>query len=113
MELSAVLSTSKLLLVLRDLGIHALLERYEGLSNGTVQGNHGRCTVSLRTYSTELETVTGEGEGRGTVTIGIINEQFRNLRDIHLQALLTTHGEEVLIGSLDVVEQLANLLAKE
>ena len=108
-----MLCTSQLLLKLGDTSINTLLELNQSLGNGTVQGNHGAGTVSLRTYSTELETVTGEGEWRGAVTIGIIDEQLRNLRNIHLQALLTSHSQEVLIGCLNMVKQLANLLTKE
>ena len=112
-ELSAVLSASQFLLELRDAGIHTLLKVNQSLGHGTVQGNHSAGTVGLATHGTELKSVTRKGEWRCTVTIGVIDEQLRDFGDIHLQSLLTSHGEEVLIGSLDVVEQLRNLLTEE
>ena len=36
---------------------------------------------------TELETVSGEGEWRSTVAVGVIDHQLRNLRDIQLHTL--------------------------
>ncbi len=57
-----VLCTLQLLLELRNLGIHTLLEADECLGNGAVQGNHGAGTVGLGTNGTELEAVAGEGE---------------------------------------------------
>ena len=94
-------------------GIHTLLEVDEGLGNSTVQCNHCTGTVGLRTYGTELKAVACEGEGRGAVAVGIVNEQFRNLWDVHLQTLLASHGQEVFVSCLNVVEQFADLLAQE
>ena len=109
-----MLCTLQLLGKLRNTSIHTLLEVNQSLSNGTIQGNHGAGTVGLRTYGTELKAVAGEGEWRGTVTVGIIDEQLRNLRNIHLHALLASHCQEVvLVGLLDVVEQLRELFAEE
>ena len=58
--------------------VNTLLEVYESLSNSRVEGDHCRCTVSLRTYCTELEAVTCECEWRCTVTVGVINEKLWN-----------------------------------
>ena len=113
MELGTVVRASELLLELRDAGVDALLEVDEGLGHSTVEGYHRTGTVGLRTYGTELEAVASEGEGRRTVTIGIVDEQLRNLGDVHLQPLFASHGEEVLVSLLNVVEQFADLLAKE
>ena len=93
---------------------HTLLEADECLSNSRVQGNHCTGAVGLRTYGTELKAVACEGEWRGAVTIGVIDQQFRNLRDIHLQTLLASHGEDVIyIGLLDMIEEFAHLLTQE
>ena len=114
MEGSTVTCTFKFLLKFWDASIHALLEVGQSLCNGTVQGNHRTGAVGLRTYGTELETVSCEGERRGTVTVCVVDEQLRNLRDIHLQTLLASHSENIiLVGLLDMVEQLTHLLAKE
>ena len=114
MELCTVVSTSEFLLKLWDAGIHTLLEISQSLSHSTVQGNHGTGTVGLRTNGTELKTVASESEWRGTVTVGIVDEEFWNLRNIHLQALFACHSQYiVLICLFDMVEQFADLLAKE
>ena len=113
-ELGAVLSAGKLLLKLGNLGVDTLLEVNESLSHGTVQGNHGTGAVSLRTHGAELEAVACKGEGRRAVAVGIVDEQFGNLRDVHLQSLLASHSEDIVhVGLLDVVEQFAHLLAEE
>ena len=107
-------SACEFLLELRNHGIHSLLKAYKGLGDGAVEGDHRTGAVGLRTYGSELETVSCEGKGRGAVTVGVVDEQFRNLRDIHLQALLASHSEHVIhVGLLDVVEQFRNLLAEE
>ena len=109
-----MLCAGQFLLELRNTCINLLLEFYQSFGNGAVQSNHGAGAVGLRTYSTELKAVTCEGEGAGTVTVGIINEQLRNLRNIHLHALFAGKGEYViLIGFLDVIQQFAHLLAQE
>ena len=114
MEGSTVSCSDKLLLSLSNTCIDTLLERGKGLGNCTVQGNHGRSAVGLTTYGTELEPVAREGKGAGTVAVGVIDEQFGNLGDIHLQALLSIHSEQIVaIGFLDMVEQLAHLTTQE
>ena len=104
MEHGAVLCACQLLLKLRNAGVDTLLEVGEGLSHGTVQRYHRTGTVGFRTYGTELEAVAREGEGRGAVTVGIVDEDFWNLRDVHLHALLTCHRKDITdIGSLNMV----------
>ena len=62
MESSRVSGTFKFLLQFRNTFIHTLLEVYQCFCDSTVECNHGRCTVSLRTNGTELEAVACEGE---------------------------------------------------
>ena len=98
----------------RNVGIHTFLEVNESFSDSTVQGNHRTGAVGLRADSTELEAIAGEGEGRRAVTVGIINQQFWNLRNVHLHSLLAVHAENVLfVGFLNMVEQLCELFAEE
>ena len=104
----------KILYCLFYAGIYALLERNKCLGYSTVERNHGAGTVSFATHGTELEAVAGEGKRTGAVAVGVVNEQFWNLWNIKLHALLTIHGEEVfLVGLLDMVEQFGELLSEE
>ena len=55
-----------------------------------------------------------EGEGRRAVAVGVVDEQFGYLGYVELHALLARHAEQgVVVALLDVVEQLAQLLAQE
>ena len=94
--------------------IHAFLEIHQGLSHGSIQGNHRTGAVGLGTYGTELKSVTSEGEGRSAVTVGIVDEQLRNLRNIEFHLLLTCHHEQVVfIRLFNMLQQLTDLLAEE
>ena len=49
-----------------------------------------------------------------STVVDTINHQFRNLRDIQLHSLLASHGEEILlVGFLNVLEKVGQLLAEE
>ena len=93
--------------------VHTLLEVNQSLSHSRVEGYHGAGAVSLRTYGTELKAVAGEGERRGAVTVGIVYEQFRYRRDVELQSRLGTDSYAVILGILQMVENLCELLAEE
>ncbi len=51
--------------------------------NGCVEGGHRAGAVGTGTYCTELETVAGEGERRGTVAVGVVHEDFRYFHQPH------------------------------
>ena len=98
----------------RDSPVDTLLERDEGFGHSRVEGYHGRGAVGLGAYGAELEAVAGEGEGRGAVAVGIVDEELGNLGNVHFQSLLAGHGQDVgHIGMLYMVEQLAHLLSEE
>ena len=107
-------STGEMLRDIRYALVHTFLEVDQSLCDSRIQGNHRTGAVGLATHSTELETVSGEGKWTGAVSVGIVDEQFRNLGDVDFHALLSSHDEEVFFVSLlDVVEQFAHLLAQE
>ena len=54
------------------------LEVSKSLSDSSIESQHSTGAIGLRTYCAELEAISGEGEWRCTVTVGIVNE---NLRD--------------------------------
>jgi hypothetical protein len=62
-----------------DQGIHFFFEHLQGFSHDGVEGGHSGSTVCRRTYRAELKLVTGKGKRRGTVTVGVIQHQFRNV----------------------------------
>ena len=103
MHHGVVLRSRQFLSVCRYACINAFLEVGQCFSHGTVQRYHSRCTVSLAAYGTELESVTCKSEWRRAVTVGIVDEQLRNLRDIQLVVPLTLHAQR--LTSLNVVEQ--------
>ena len=103
----------ELLLTLGDESVDTCLEVGESLSDSCVQDNLGAGAVSLRTDGTELETVSGEGEWRCTVTVGVITENVRNLRNIDFNTFLTLDNQRVLVGLHDMVEHVADSLAEE
>ena len=74
-----------------------MLEVLQSLSHSRVKCNHGRCTVCRRTWSTELEAITRKGKWRCAVTVGIIDNQIRNLWNIDLHALLTLNSKEIVL----------------
>ena len=94
--------------------VHTFFELHECFSHGRVERNHRAGTVGFAADGAELETVARECKWRGSVAIGVVNEQFRDFRNVHFQSLLALHGEQVfLVRLLDVVEQFGKLLAKE
>ena len=94
--------------------VHIFFEFYQLLGYGGVQGNHGTGTVCFRTYGAELKTVSGEGERTGAVTVGIVNQQFRNLRNIQFHALLAAKAYEIILCTLfNVFQYLRQLFAQE
>ena len=99
---------------LLDEFVHIFFEFYQLFGYGSVQGNHGAGTVCFRTYGAELKTVSGEGERAGAVTVGIVNQQFRNLRNIQFHALLAAKAYEIILGTLfNVFQYLRQLFAQE
>ena len=86
-----------LVLALLDESVNTLLEILQSLSHSSVQHDHSRSTVGFRAYSTEFEAVAGECERRCTVAVGIVDEQFRNLRNVELQSLLAGDVEEFVL----------------
>ncbi len=114
MEGGVVLCALKLLGGLGDACVNAFLEAEECLCHCGVQCYHRTGAVRLRTHGTELKAVAGEGERTGAVAVGVVDEQFGNLGDVHLHALLAVHGEDILpVRLLDVVEEFAHLFAEE
>ena len=95
-----VASALELLLKLRNAGVDALLEVDEGFGYCTVEGYHRAGTVGLATHGTELEAVAGEGEGRSAVAVGVVNQQFGNLRDVHLEMAFAIHQQSAAYGPL-------------
>ena len=68
--------------------------------------------AQLASLPTELESVAGEGEWGSTVAVCIVDHQFRNLRNVELHTLLACQGKEFfLVGFLDMIEQVGELLA--
>ena len=63
------------------------------LSNGTIERYHSAGTVGLATHGTELEAVAREGERRRAVAVGVVDEQFGNLRDVEFHSLLAIHRQ--------------------
>ena len=101
-----------LVLACLDECINSCLEVLQRLGYSCIQHDERRCTVGLAAYGTELESVAGEGEWGSTVAVGIVDHQLRNLRNIELHTLLACQGKEFfLVGFLDMIEQVGELLA--
>ena len=91
--------------------IHIFLKLHQLVCYGRVQCNHGRCTVCLGTYGTELKTVSGESKRRGTVTVSIVNQQFGNLRNIQLHSLFAAKTNQIIFRTVfNVIQYLRQLL---
>ena len=104
----------RLVLALCHESVYTLTEFGQRLCHGGIENNHCGSTVSLRAYGTKLEAITREGERRRAVAVGIVDEQFGNLRNVEFHALLAGNGEEVLgVGGLYLPQQIAKLLAEE
>ena len=75
---------------------------------------HGCGTVGLRSYGTELETVAGEGKGRGAVAVGIVHEEFWYLRYVQHHALACGQVEDVVVlALLQFLQYVCQLSAEE
>ena len=98
--------------ILGDTGIDALLERGESLGHSSVEGYHGAGTVDAGTGCTELEAVAGEGEGRGAVAVGVVDDEVGYLGDVELARVLGAATGEVGV-LLDGVEKTGDVVAKE
>ena len=70
--------------------VHFFLEFGKLFGYGCVQGNHGAGTVGLRTYGTEFKAVAAEGKWRCTVTVCIVNQQFRNLWNVEFHTVFAS-----------------------
>ena len=57
--------------------------------------------------------VAGEGEGRGAVAVGVVDEELGNLRNVELHALFARHGSERVGRLCDAVEEFTHLFAQE
>ena len=94
--------------------VHTLLEVGEGLGHCRVQHNHGSGTVGLCAHGTELEAVSGEGEGACAVAVGVVQQQFGNLGDVQAEGLFAGKVDQlVVVGLFKVVEQIGELLPEE
>ena len=51
-----------LVIALLDKSVNTQLEIVQSFGYSCIKHNHGRSTVGLGTYSTELETVSGKGK---------------------------------------------------
>jgi len=94
--------------------VDLLLEELQLLGDGGVEGNHRAGAVRFRPHGTELEAVAGEGEGRGAVAVGVVDEQLGDLRDVELHAVLARERHQFVGRALlHVVEHAAQLGAQE
>ena len=95
-------------------GIHFGLEIRQLFGHGGVEGYHRARAVGLRTHGPKLETVSGKGERRRTVTVSIVYQQLRNLGDVQLHPMLALQEDQFLVGALlQMVEHTAQLRAEE
>ena len=94
-------------------GIDAHLEVGERFGHGGVEHNEGAGAVGRRADGAKLEAVAGEGEGRGAVAVGVVDEEFGNLGNVELHALFACHGSERVGRLCDAVEEFAHLLTQE
>ena len=94
-------------------GIDAHLEVGERFGHGGVEHYEGAGAVGRRADGAKLEAVAGEGEGGGAVAVGIVDEEFGNLRNVELHALFAAMGASGSAGLCDAVEEFAHLLAQE
>ena len=94
--------------------IDTSLEVGKCLSHSSVERYHSTCAVCLGAHSTELETVSGEGEWRRAVAVGVVYEQLGNLwqRQRHL-FLVGKLQRRLLVCLLNVVKEFADLLSEE
>jgi hypothetical protein len=68
--------------------------------------------LAARWWGFSLMQFYREGEWRGAVAVGIVDHQLRNLRNVELHTLLACQGKEFfLVGFLDMIEQVGELLA--
>ena len=91
---------SRLVFSLGNQFVNSAFEVDQGFSHGTVQGYHCAGTVGLRAHGAEFKSVTREGKRTCSVAVGIVDEQFRNLRNVQLHLLFAGNGEEVVLVSL-------------
>ena len=101
-----------LVLTARYEGIDSPLEIGQGFGYGGVEYEHGRSTVGRRADGAELETVTGEGKGRGPVAVGVVDAQVGNLWNIQFDVVGAAHGRQFGVGRrFYFVEHFGNLAA--
>ena len=81
---------------------------YRDVLAGCTSAVHGRAR------GTELKTVSGESERRGTVTIRIVQQQFGDLPEAKMQALFIVYLDSVLDRAiLEFIQDLADLRSEE
>ena len=102
-----------LLFAFADEGVNPCLEVFKCLCHSSVEGEHSARAVGLGTYGTELETVAGECEWRGTVAVGVVYQQFRNRREVELHCVLAGDEQGIGVGIGDVVEKFGDCLSEE
>ena len=80
-----------------DFGVDGLLEVREFVGHGRVERNHRLGAVVRRTHGAELEAVAREGERRGAVAVGVVQEQRRDMRNAaHLEDVLGVEADGVV-----------------
>ena len=73
--------------------VDAALEFVQLMSHGCIDNDHRSCTVGWWTSCTELESVTGKGKRRSTVSICIIQQDGRDTADTQLESFLLVCGK--------------------
>ena len=97
-----------------DEGVHAFLETGECFGHCGVEHEHGACAVGRRPSRAELKAVSGESKGRRAVTVGVVDSQFGDLRDVQIHVVLRAELEEHLVAAVfNLVEQPRQFRAEE
>ena len=94
--------------------LHCLVETVELVSDSGVERYHSRGAVGRRAYGAEFKAVAGEGEGRRAVAVGVVDEDFGNLRHAQRHGVLRREvGQLIVSGFLQHVEHVSQLAARE
>ena len=93
-----------------DESVNLFLELNELFGHSCVKRNHGTGAVGFRTYGTELETVSCEGEWRCAVAVCVVDEKLWNLRNVKFHSMLAAEGLKVIVCAiLKMVENFREL----
>ena len=98
-----------------DLGVHRLVELGQFVGDGRIEHDHRFGAVVRGAHGPELETVAGEGEGRGTVAVGVVHQEGGDVRDAaHLEDVLGVEADRgVALAVLQLVQHGRYLRAEE